>query len=126
MPRYLIDTHILIWWLDGSNKLGAEVRDILKSGSNAIYLSSGAVWEMAIKESIGRLEVPHDLEEVLRQEGIEVLPIKASHALAVATLPQHHRDPFDRIQIVQAQLEGLTLISRDEAFGQYDVELIEA
>ena len=126
MPRYLLDTHILIWWFEGSPKLKPEIREIIQSGANAIYLSSGAIWEMAIKQSIGRLEFPSDLESLLQEDNIQVLPIAASHALAVATLPHHHRDPFDRIQIVQAQLDGLTLISRDEAFEQYDVQLITA
>ena len=79
---------------------------------------------MSIKQALGRLDVPQDLEEVLRQEGIEVLPIHASHALAVATLAPHHRDPFDRIQIAQAQLEDMILVSSDGEFEQYDVKLI--
>jgi PIN domain nuclease of toxin-antitoxin system len=126
MPKFLIDTHILIWWLEGSSQLSSEVREIMRNGSNAIHLSSGAIWEMSIKQALGRLDVPHDLEQVLRQESIEVLPINASHALAVATLPSHHRDPFDRIQIAQAQLEDMTLISHDGEFGHYDVKLIKA
>ena len=102
------------------------MRKILQSGANAIYLSSGAIWEMAIKQSIGRLDVPQNLEDVLREENIEVLPIKAAHALEVASLPHHHRDPFDRIQIAQARLEGMTLISCDESFERYNIELIQS
>ncbi len=126
MPGYLIDTHILIWWLEGSDKLSSKARDIIKSGNNAIYFSSGAIWEMVIKQSLGRLDMPDNLDEVLRSDNIEVLPITAAHALAVGSLPHHHRDPFDRIQIAQAQHEGLVLISRDEEFQKYGVRLLKA
>lgn len=126
MDRYLIDTHVLLWWLQGSKRLKPEAREILADGSNVIYLSSGAIWEMSIKRSLGRLDMPDDLEDVLEQEHIDVLPIEARHALAVTDLPPHHRDPFDRIQIAQAQLERLTIVSRDDAFASDDVGLVLA
>ena len=126
MPGYLIDTHILIWWLEGSEKLSTKVRDVLKNGENTIYFSSGAIWEMVIKQSLGRLDMPDNIEDVLRSESIDVLPITAPHALAVADRPHHHRDPFDRIQIAQAQHEGLVLISQDREFEKYAVRLLKA
>lgn len=126
MPRYLIDTHILIWWLEGSDRLPHNLQDILRSGANAIFLSAGAVWEIAIKRSLGRLDVPDDLETILGEESIDVLPITAAHALAVADLPRHHGDPFDRIQVAQARIEGMTLISCDGWIARYDVAAVSS
>lgn len=126
MPGYLLDTHVLIWWLAGAKrKLSAKTRKIIRSGDNLIYFSAGAVWEMVIKQALGRLEMPGNLVEVLRAENIEVLSIQAPHVLAVGSLPQHHRDPFDRIQIAQAKHEGLILISADEEIAKYEVDLLE-
>lgn len=124
MPGYLLDTHILLWWLEGSEKLPAKARDVIQDGQNAIYVSAGAIWEMVIKQALGRLEMPDDLEAVLAGDHIEVLPITAAHTLAVATLPPHHHDPFDRIQIAQARHERLVLISVDADIQKYDAELL--
>ncbi len=121
---YLLDTHILIWWLQASEQLPDDARDVLEDSTNAVFFSAGAIWEMALKQSLGRLVMPEDLEDVLRDESIDVLPVHAAHALAVGGLPQHHRDPFDRIQIAQAQHEGLVLVSQDEQFEKYDVRLL--
>ena len=126
MPGYLLDTHALLWWLSGSDELSAEAQDVISKGSNAVYMSSAAAWEMSIKKALGRLDVPANLEEVLRKDHIEVLPITLPHALAVADLPLHHQDPFDRMQIAQARLEGLVLITRDKKIRQYDVEIMRA
>ena len=126
MAGYLLDTHVLLWWLSDPAKLSSEAREAIRDGLNAVYLSSAAAWEMAIKKALGRLVFPGDLEEVLRAEHIEVLPITLSHALAVADLPLHHQDPFDRMQVAQARLENLVLITRDPKFAQYDVRTLEA
>lgn len=93
---------------------------------NAVFCSAGAVWEMAIKKALGRLSFPDDLADVLRAESIRVLPIDLAHALAVADLPAHHQDPFDRIQIAQARIENLVLITRDKDIARYEVETIMA
>jgi len=126
MAAYLLDTHVLLWWLADPEQLSAKARTTIAAGSHAIYVSAAAAWEMAIKKGLGRLEFPGNLPDVLRREHIEVLPISLSHALAMADLPGHHRDPFDRIQIAQARLEELTLITRDPRISQYDVEVLEA
>ena len=126
MPRYLLDTHVLIWWLEGSEKLSSECHEIIRSGENAIYFSAGAIWEMVIKRGLGRLDMPDNLDEVLKGDNIEVLPITAGHALGVGSLPQHHHDPFDRIQIAQARHENLVLVSRDEEIAKYSVKLLRA
>ncbi len=121
MSGYLLDTHVLLWWLAEPDRLPTEVRDLIADPSHAVHLSAAAVWEMAIKKSIGRLDMPANLLEVLEQEHIEVLPINAAHALAAAELPLHHADPFDRMQIAQARLEGLTILTHDAAILKYDV-----
>ncbi len=123
---YLLDTHALLWWLSEPSKLSAEAREAITRGSNTVYLSSAAVWEMAIKKTLGRLDFPGNLEEVLRKDRIEALPITVPHALAVADLPLHHQDPFDRMQIAQARLEHLVLITRDPKIAEYDVEVLVA
>ena len=126
MARCLLDTHTLLWWLTDPAKLSSGAREAIASPGNAVYLSSAAAWEMAIKKALGRLDMPGNLEEVLEQDHIEVLPITLSHALAVADLPLHHQDPFDRMQIAQARLEDLVLITRDATIAEYDVQVLTA
>ena len=126
MAGYLLDTHVLLCWLSDPSQLSIETRDAIAKGSHAVYVSVAAAWEMAIKRALGRLEFPGNLPEVLEQDQIEVLPIELPHALAVADLPLHHQDPFDRIQIVQARAENLVLVTRDPQISQYDVEVLRA
>lgn len=123
---YLLDTHVLLWWLSEPAKLTAAARDAIADGTHSVYLSSAAVWEMAIKKALGRLEYPGNLAEVLQKDHIETLPIGISHALAVADLPTHHQDPFDRMQIVQARVENLVILTRDPMFEKYDVRILPA
>lgn len=124
MSGYLLDTHVLLWWLSDPTQLTESAQTAIADGGHAVYVSSAAAWEMAIKKALGRLDYPGNLEEVLARDNIETLPITLSHALAVADLPVHHQDPFDRMQIVQARLEGLVLITRDPILSKYDVELL--
>jgi len=126
MAGFLLDTHVLLWWLSDPKQLSKVAREAIKEGSNAVYLSSAAAWEMGIKRALGRLDYPGNLADVLRQEHIEVLPITLPHALAVAELPVHHQDPFDRMQIVQARIEDLVLVTRDEKISAYDVRVLWA
>lgn len=126
MTGYLLDTHALLWWLSDPAKLSTEARDAIADGAHAVYMSTAAAWEMAIKKALGRLEFPGNLEEVLRKDHIETLPITLAHALAVADLPTLHQDPFDRMQIAQARLENLTLITRDAKIAEYDVKTLKA
>ncbi len=123
---YLLDTHVVLWWLSDPTLLSDDARRVIEEGPNAIHVSSAAAWEMAIKKRLGRLDFPGNLEEVLRASRIRVLPIELRHALAVGDLPVHHQDPFDRMQVAQARLEDLVLITRDEAIGQYDVRVLAA
>jgi PIN domain nuclease of toxin-antitoxin system len=123
---YLLDTHVVLWWLDDPAKLSEKVRQAIRDADNRVYVSAAAVWEMGIKKSLGRLDIPANLPDVLRGNNIEVLDVNIHHALSVADLPMLHQDPFDRMQIVQANLEGLTILTRDERIQQYDVDWIGA
>ena len=99
----------------------AAIRD-----ADQVYVSAATAWEIAIKASLGRIEMDRRLKEVAIQSGFEELPIRISHAEAVEILPPHHRDPFDRMLVAQASAEGLVIVTRDPLIRRYDVEVIEA
>jgi PIN domain nuclease of toxin-antitoxin system len=122
--RLLLDTHILLWWLSDDPLLPSAARGAISSPGNEVMVSAAAIWEIAIKKAIGRLDAPDDLLEVLTTSDFETLEITASHALLAGGLAPHHSDPFDRMMIAQARAENLTLVSIDERFPQYDVELL--
>lgn len=126
MNGYLLDTHVLLWWLSDPTRLKKPARAAIADGANIVYLSAAAAWEMAIKKSLGRLAMPTNLVEVLAAEQITVLDISLEHALAVADLPRIHDDPFDRMQIAQAQLEKLTLVTRDRTIQAYPINWMAA
>lgn len=120
----LLDTHILLWWLADDPRLPSTARGAISSPDNEIMVSAAAVWEIAIKKAVGRLDAPDNLLEVLTTNDFRTLEITASHALLAGGLPPHHADPFDRMMIAQAGAENLTLVSVDGRFPQYRVELL--
>ena len=122
----LLDTHVFLWWLDDPTLLSREAREAIAQGNNAVYISAAVAWEIAVKQSLGKLEAPDDLEEAMRANRFLPLPLTVAHALAVRNLPPHHRDPFDRILIAQARAEGFTLVSRDPYVPAYGVPHIVA
>lgn len=126
MQGYLLDTHVLLWWMTEPERLSSAAFDAIKKSRNAVYVSSAAAWEMAIKKTLGRLDFPANLVEILQQDHIDVLPISLQHALSVGELPLHHQDPFDRMQIAQALHEDLVLITSDALIRQYDVPVLKA
>ena len=126
MARFLLDTHTLLWSLAVPEHLHADARRAIKDPSSAVFVSTASVWEMAIKSALGKLKMPGDLEDQLRINRFDVLAITLAHAEAVEHLPSHHRDPFDRMLVVQAQHEGLTLITRDPLVQQYAVSWMKA
>jgi len=123
--RLLLDTHAFLWAVAEPARLGATARAAIMDGGNAVFVSAATAWEIAIKEALGRLAFPvaRFLAEV-EAAGFAHLPIRAEHALAAGALPRHHADPFDRMLVAQAGLEGLTLISEDAALAAYGVRLL--
>jgi len=121
--RFLLDTHILLWFLENNPNLSEPIRGVITNPENLVFVSVISAWEISIKQSLGKLIAPNNLEEALRFSNFEVLDMTLAHGLRVADLPMHHKDPFDRMLISQALVEGLTLISVDEKFKLYDVLL---
>ncbi|QIM15654.1 type II toxin-antitoxin system VapC family toxin [Leucobacter insecticola] len=120
--RLLLDTHVLLWWLADSPRLLPKHREIISDGANDVLVSSVSVAEISIQASLGKLDAPSNTVEAIEQSGFRLLPLEASHAEELRSLPWHHRDPFDRMLIAQARVEQLTLITRDHEFAQYDVK----
>jgi PIN domain nuclease of toxin-antitoxin system len=120
----LLDTHIVLWWLSDDPTLAAELKDRLDHEPD-VYVSAATIWEVAIKQSIGKLK-PDDLPERVRDSGFRHLDITAEHGIAAARLPLLHRDPFDRMLIAQAKAEQLTLVTRDPEIAKYDLGILAA
>ena len=122
----LLDTHTLIWVFDGSSKLSEEARLAIEDGANLIYVSAVTAWEIAIKKSIGKLKLNGDYLNGLKQYRFTQLNITTEHCLAVESLPNHHKDPFDRLLIAQAIHEKLVMVTRDSRIIKYPVSTILA
>ncbi|SDJ75485.1 type II toxin-antitoxin system VapC family toxin [Streptomyces indicus] len=122
--RLLLDTHVLLWWLDDSAELTDDIKELLDT-EPAVYVSAVSPWEIAIKQGLGKLDGPDDLAERARDSQFTALPITAGHGVRAGRLPNHHRDPFDRLLVAQAQIEGMTLLTRDQWIPQYDVQVIK-
>jgi len=127
---YLLDTHVWLWMLTDSGRIRPELLSELRDGRTQLLLSAASSWEIAIKWAIGRLPLPEPPDVFvptrMRRGGIRGLPVEHAHALRVASLPDHHQDPFDRILIAQAQLESIPVVTVDRAFDAYDVEIVLA
>ena len=122
--RILLDTHILLWWLADDPALPRAAAAAIAEADTEVVVSAATAWEIAIKKVAGRLDVPDDLLDALAANEFDALPVTIEHALAAGGLPPHHSDLFDRMLIAQARAEDLTLLSVDERFGDYDVELL--
>lgn len=123
-----MDTHVFLWWINDDPQLPSYARKIIADGKNELLFSAASCWEIAIKAHLGKLILPDKpdifISDQLAINSIETLPILASHALNVFNLPYHHRDPFDRIIVSQAQLEGLPVITSDGLISKYKVKTI--
>ncbi len=123
--KLLLDTHLVLWWMAGEvSRISEKALAALGSDGIEPIVSAVTVWEAAIKRGLGKLEAPDDLLPQLERAGVELLPITARHTDLVASLPLHHRDPFDRLLVAQATVEGLPLVSDDESLRRYDVEVV--
>ncbi len=120
----LLDTHALLWWLDDNPTLSKKAREAISDGGNMVFVSAAVIWEIRIKQALGKLEIPSDFREALNNQAFEMLPITADHAHLIEELPPYHRDPFDRMLIAQAKFEGLTLVTRDKNFIKYNVPIL--
>ena len=126
--KLLLDTHTFIWWDGASDKLSSQVLALCQDEENEMILSVASVWEMQIKLQVGKLKLRLALAEIIKgqqeRNNLQILPISLVHTLALSNLPLHHKDPFDRLLIAQANVEGAILVSRDRAFAQYSVETL--
>lgn len=123
--KYLVDTHIFLWWLNDEKRLKTSIKEILKNKDNSIYASVVTAWELSIKlakNSTFRLKTT--IEDCFQKSGFDILDVKFSHVLHLQKLEQYHKDPFDRMLIAQAQSEGATLITGDAKIWKYDVEVL--
>ena len=121
MKSYLIDTHILLWWLADEKKISKSAKAIIANPNNHIFVSAISLWEIAIKKSLKKLKAPNNILEMLEEKGMTCLPLTAEHALAVEKLPFIHDDPFDRLLIAQCKLEEMIFITADKIITQYDL-----
>ena len=122
----LLDTHALMWILSDDPRLAAEAREAISDPEAFVAVSPASAWEIEIKRGLGKLEAPHDLVQQVADARFVPLSITLEHAVTAGALPRHHRDPFDRMLIAQAQLEGLTIVTRDPRFQPYSVSTMTA
>jgi PIN domain nuclease of toxin-antitoxin system len=128
--RVLLDTHVWLRMIAAPERLSKKGRSIVIAAENELVLSAASAWEIAIKHALGKLRLPETPESyiprLMARTAVTALPVHARHALHVATLPAHHRDPFDRLLVAQAQLEDLPILTADAAFRKYDVTTVRA
>jgi PIN domain nuclease of toxin-antitoxin system len=126
----LLDTQALLWWKEGSRRLGPRARRAIEFSAMTVRVSAVSAWEIAIKCGLGRLKLTEPLEtwmpDRLERDGFLMLSVTVAHAVAVASLPNHHDDPFDRLLIAQARAEALTVVTSDAVFDEYEVTVLDA
>ncbi len=119
--KILLDTRIVLWWLADDPRLAPGIRAAVLDGSNDVFVSAVVIAEIAIKRSLGKLDAPFELSTLLSENGLEALPLTGAHAVELGRLPWLHRDPWDRLLVAQARVEGLTLATVDGRIRAYDV-----
>jgi PIN domain nuclease of toxin-antitoxin system len=122
----LLDTHVFLWWMAASRRLTKQIRDAIADPDHYVAVSAASVWEITIKQALGKLEAPSDVPSALRANDFEPLPITVDHASLAGALPRHHEDPFDRMLIAQSMLEHFTLVTHDRRFDVYGVPVLQA
>jgi PIN domain nuclease of toxin-antitoxin system len=121
----LLDTCVVLWWLDGAGLIAAEARAAIVDAPE-VFVSAATIWEIEIKRAVGKLEAPGDVVDAVLGSGFRLLPIDAAHAVAAARLPRHHDDPFDRMLVAQARQEKLALVTADGRIPLYECEALAA
>ncbi len=128
--RVLLDTQVWLWMLAAPDRLSTASRALLAAAENELLFSAASAWEIAIKHGLGKLQLPESPAEYIPRmmvhTSVTPLPVHHRHALHVAQLPEHHRDPFDRLLVAQAQVEGVPIVSADRHFLPYDIEVLPA
>ena len=124
--RLLLDTHVLLWSLAEPRKLSGQTREALEDAANEVFVSAVSGWEIAVKRTLGKLEAPDDLEAGIVRQGFLPLNVTFAHAEHAGALPPHHGDPFDRMLVAQAQIEGLVLVTSDARISLYGVRTMAA
>lgn len=121
----LLDTHVFLWWMEDSARLGPRPREAIAEAP-LVYVSAASAWEIALKVRLGKLRTPAPVGQAIAESGFEELPIRVAHADAAAALPPHHSDPFDRMLVAQAQVEGFALLTHDRRLAEYGVGVVWA
>lgn len=124
--QYLLDTHVLLWWLTEPKKLSTKVQHIIADKNSHVFISSVSIWEIAIKKDLGRLDIPVNILSVLQTENIQVLLLSAEEGLGIIDLPKIHNDPFDRILIAQAKFNDMVFITKDQKIIEYPIITLRA
>lgn len=122
--KILIDTHVFLWWDRQPDSLSEPLRAAIGDEANDIFLSAASVWEVAIKRALGKLNFTRSIVDAVSDLGFEILPVSGKHAEHAGGLPRHHNDPFDRLIVAQAQLEGLLLGTQDRLMRPYGIALL--
>jgi PIN domain nuclease of toxin-antitoxin system len=126
--RLLLDTHAFLWWVTDDDRLSERAGEVIADGANDVYFSAASAWEIAIKAGLGRIRLPDEAwtftPDQLERNAFQALPVHVAHAVAVITLPDVHRDPFDRMLVAQAITEGLTIVSADPELARYAVPVL--
>jgi PIN domain nuclease of toxin-antitoxin system len=122
----LLDAHALLWWWADDRRLGQPARRSIADPANAVVVSAGTIWEIAVKRAAGRVTAPANLLETLEAEKFDIVSVTGADAVAAAELPLHHPDPFDRLLIAQAHRLDALVITRDRVFGAYDINVLPA
>ena len=123
--RLLLDTHVFLWWRTDDPRLGAAAREAIAQ-ADVVLVSAASAWEAAIKARLGRLRLPQPFASGVADSGFRELPVRFGHAERAAELPRHHDDPFDRMLVAQAEIQGLTLVTHDVAIWQYEISILRA
>lgn len=126
--KLLLDTHVFLWWVSDEGKISQSARNHIASGKNEVYFSAVSSWEISIKSSLDKIVLKTPIDEFIPEQLVSCnfrpLPIEVAHTVAVAELPDHHRDPFDRLLVAQSVVEKMSLVSNDSALSQYDIDLV--
>lgn len=122
----LLDTHVLLWWLNDDPTLSEKSRTSIADGRNIVFISAVSVWEIRVKEALKKLKIPANFKTVLESQPFDSLDITHEHAHSIKGLPMHHNDPFDRVLVAQAKVEGFTLVTRDVHLKKYGIPILMA